>query len=151
MDPSAFENPKKGMGITAVAGPIANILISLILMIILKLLFVIFPITWVEASIFGWVIKIIYYVMLASISLAIFNLLPIPPLDGSKVIGMFLPDSLYYIMLACEKYIVVIVYILVFLGFFNTPITYLNGIVLYLLDEFTFFIPSHVNIISLIS
>jgi Zn-dependent protease len=145
VNPSAFRNPKRGMAIIAAAGPIANILFSLVLLIALKLFIVYMPLEWLQSNIVDWVINITDYTIFVSISLAIFNLLPMAPLDGSKVLGMFLSDNLYYKMLAYEKYITVVVYVLIFFRFLSKPINILNEIVFNLLDKLTFFIPPYFN------
>ena len=64
-----------------------------------------------------------------NISLAVFNFLPVPPLDGSKIFNSVLPDSLYFRIMKYEQYIIVVVIILVYSGLLDTPLGFLNGIV----------------------
>ncbi len=83
VNPMYFENPRKGMMITAIAGPISN----LILCVISSLLFFF-------SSVFGlpaFLVVFFYYMTMLNIGLAVFNLIPIHPLDGSRVVGYFAP------------------------------------------------------------
>lgn len=83
VNPMYFENPRKGMMYTAIAGPISN----LILAVISSLLFFF-------SRVFGWPVFLVvffYYMTVLNIGLAIFNLIPIHPLDGSRVVSYFAP------------------------------------------------------------
>ncbi len=83
-NPYNFQNYKRDAGLTALAGPIANILVAVFFALVYHLV----P---------GAIIKYIsFYVVFFNLILAFFNLIPFPPLDGSKVIGMFLTDDAYY-------------------------------------------------------
>ena len=79
IDPYNFKNPKKDEIIVSLAGPIGNISLALLASILLKFLGI--------QSIF------LYLLVLINISLAVFNLLPIPPLDGSKIFLNLLPEE----------------------------------------------------------
>ncbi len=83
VNPMYFENPSKGMMLTALAGPISN----LCLCVVSSLLYFFggvfsFP---------GYLISLFYYLTVMNISLAVFNLIPIPPLDGSRIVSHFFP------------------------------------------------------------
>jgi Zn-dependent protease len=64
-----------------------------------------------------------------NISLAVFNLLPIPPLDGSRILNAFLPDRLYFKIMQYERYIVMVVFALILLNVLDGPIAFLTGII----------------------
>lgn len=101
-----FKDPKKGMAITALAGPLMNILLSFV-----SLLF------WCLGYIYGWNQYVIYFFDLSvyyNAVLAMFNLLPIPPLDGSKVLFAFLPDKYYFKLMSYEQYGMILILILAF-------------------------------------
>jgi Zn-dependent protease len=75
------------------------------------------------------------YLLIMNISLAVFNLLPFPPLDGSKVLDTFLPASMRPLMDMLEQYGYIILMILIYMGFFNliiTPVLRIVGYLLYL-------------------
>ncbi len=83
VNPMYFENPRKGMMFTAVAGPISN----LILCIASSLLVFLFSVWRLP----GFLIMFFYYMTLLNIGLAVFNLIPIHPLDGSRIVSYFAP------------------------------------------------------------
>ena len=89
VNPNNLRNPKKDMAIISMAGPLTNIILSILFYILHMLLapnhhIPTFFIRFAESS------------LVINLVLAIFNLLPIPPLDGSKVLGSLLPDEIYY-------------------------------------------------------
>ena len=100
VDMRNFKNPKAGMAITALAGPVSNVILAGIAFFIYGVLFV-----WLSGSDFGQqVLSMIYITGYLSIALAVFNLLPIPPLDGSKVLAAALPDRAYDWLMRRERY-----------------------------------------------
>ncbi len=83
-NPYNFRDFKRDSGLTALAGPITNILIATFFALVYHLV----P---------GAIVKYIsFYVIFFNLILAFFNLIPVPPLDGSKVLGIFLSDDAYY-------------------------------------------------------
>lgn len=110
-----FKNPKMGMAITAFAGPFSNILFSFISLIIFNLL------ALINAPYF--LMLLFDYIAFINISLAVFNLIPLPPLDGSKILFAFLPDRIYYKVMKYERYIYFIVLALCFTNFFGNFIS----------------------------
>lgn len=103
-----FKDPKKGMAVTALAGPLMNILLVFVSLIFYALGYV-----------YGWneYVVIFFYIMAQyNAVIAMFNLLPIPPLDGSKVLFAFIPDRHYYKLMMYEQYGMIL---LLFLSFTN--------------------------------
>ena len=96
-----FKNPKKGMAITAAAGPLANLLIAFVFLFFYGLLFI--PLTRLGNT-GGYILEMIYITAYLSIALAIFNVIPIPPLDGSKVLYAFVSDRAYTKLMYYERY-----------------------------------------------
>ena len=107
-----FKKPRRDMAICAIAGPISNILLAFIFALLLRLFLML-----VNANIYSIaesdmlvslvkaVIELLRIGVVLNISLAVFNLFPIPPLDGSKVLYMFLPPNTYFKVLQYERYI----------------------------------------------
>lgn len=91
-NPYNFRNYKRDAGITALAGPISNILIAILLSVLFHL----------SRSI-PELQLILFNVIFLNLLLAFFNLIPVPPLDGSKVLGMFLSDQAYFKWTAQER------------------------------------------------
>ena len=106
-----FRNPRKGFALSSLAGPVSNMILALgftVLMAIFYLVYLIFVIArgLAEPPVFAGYIKLfLYYGIYLNISLAIFNFLPVPPLDGSRILGLILPDKVYYAFLKYERYI----------------------------------------------
>lgn len=91
VNPYYFKNRKNGMALTALAGPASNLLLGTVVLAINKLVVYFLP-----YSEFVQVLSVILSIVTnINLTLAAFNLIPIPPLDGSKIIGLFLPMSLY--------------------------------------------------------
>ena len=115
-----FKNPKGGMAITAFAGPLANILVAFISLFICNLFIFIYNSTFLMLLVYFALF--FEYIALINLSLAVFNLIPVPPLDGSKILAIVLPDRLYYKLMQYERYIYFAVLLLVFSGALDGPI-----------------------------
>lgn len=126
------KDPKIGFAICSLAGPISNFLMAVILNIIFKIL--------QYTNISGVFLSIIYHCVLINIYLMVFNLLPIPPLDGSRIWGLFLKEETYNKLLINEHKIIFIIYILLFTGVLSLPLNLLSNIVLWFINLITWFI-----------
>ena len=111
-----FEHPKRGMAITALAGPLMNVLITVVFLFLYGLLFK--PLGGT-----GFVLRTISATAYLSISLAIFNLIPISPLDGSKVLFYVLPDRQYATLMHYERYGMILMLVLVASGVLGRPLS----------------------------
>ena len=96
-----FKNPKTGMAITALAGPVSNVIIAAVMYLILGFLYR--PL-YNTSAIGNLVLELIYTTAYISCALAVLNIIPIPPLDGSKVLFSFLPSDIYYKLMRYEQY-----------------------------------------------
>lgn len=103
IDDRNFKNPKIGMGISALAGPLANFIAALVGGFILSALEAFFP-TFIIAGAGYYIAIFLYYYIVLNVTLAVFNLVPIPPLDGSKILFMFLPDRAVAFFYKYERY-----------------------------------------------
>ena len=111
VDMRNFKHPKRDMAITALAGPMSNFLLAALGLF----LFGLFYRDLYGSSAGRFVIRLLQYLAILSISLGLFNLIPIPPLDGSKVLFSFLPDKAYLRLMVLEKYGMILLIALVFL------------------------------------
>lgn len=116
---SRFRDPKKGMAITALAGPASNVLITLVFLMLYGALYI--PLMRSTAG--TYLLQMIQLTARMSLGLAIFNLLPVPPLDGSKILFSLLPDSTYRRLLRYERYGSLLLFALMALGVLGRPLS----------------------------
>jgi len=106
----------------SIAGILANLLIAIIAFTILKVLIVTNSVGAIPESIREPVILFLDFLLTMNISLAVFNLLPFPPLDGSKILDTFLPESMKPALAALEQYGFLLLMVLMYMGFFSAII-----------------------------
>lgn len=120
---SKFKKPKVGMAVSALAGPVSNLLLAYLSMILYRFLY---SISYLNGSNLSILLYVFQYAAILNIGLAVFNLLPIPPLDGSRIVTMFLPDKSYFGIMKYEKYIFIALFILIFSGLLDRPLYFLQ-------------------------
>ena len=101
VNPNYFRKPKQGMAVTALAGPVSNLLLAVLFLGIGKVIYLYAPYSAGMNVFFEWCL---FTVAPMSVGMGLFNLIPIPPLDGSKVLAMFLPNSAYGQLMRYERY-----------------------------------------------
>lgn len=123
VDMRYFKKPKSGMAITALAGPISNFVLAYLALLAVYLLLGILAVSAAAVGSFVWGV-LDFCTLLASLSigLGVFNLIPFPPLDGSKVVGAFLPDRVYYKILRYEFAGMFVLMALLWLGILDGPL-----------------------------
>ncbi|MBR2502685.1 MAG: site-2 protease family protein [Oscillospiraceae bacterium] len=139
INPRNFRDQKKGMAISAAAGPISNIIVAAISLAIAKLLLYISYAAGAN-TVVSTLFTIFRSMCFINISLAIFNLIPIPPFDGSRIFNYFLPDKFYFKIMEYERYIFLGLLIVLFTGILDFPLSILSNIVFNAIDKLTMFV-----------
>ncbi len=101
VDPRYFRKPKQGMAVTALAGPVSNLLLAAAAILAARFIYLSNPSHLVLWTVFDFCL---YILAPLSVGLGLFNLLPIPPLDGAKVLGVLLPERTYFRLMRYERY-----------------------------------------------
>lgn len=126
VNPRYFRDPRKGMAITAAAGPLSNLLLAvfaaLFCLLTGKLTVALFP--YIEGNAF--LLNFFVYLQLffsvlhtLNLTLCVFNLIPLPPLDGSRILYVFLPPKYYFGVMKYERTIRLVLLIALALGAFT--------------------------------
>lgn len=131
VNPRNFKNQKGGMAITAAAGPLSNLLMAVLYLLVWRLIMEFAPNQAISVDNIWYLLWLFcYYVAQVNVMLAVFNLLPIPPLDGSRIWAIFLPNRIYYKILEYERYIVIAVFALLLFGKLDFLLSWLTDKVL---------------------
>lgn len=116
-----FKNPKRGMALTALAGPVSNFLITLVFMFLFGFAYTIVLAHYSEPG--YYLLQMLQLTAYISLGLGMFNLIPIPPLDGSKVLLSVISDSSYQKLMRYERYGMILMILLVSTGVIGKPLS----------------------------
>lgn len=122
-----YSKRKLYMGLTALAGPLSNIIIAFIVMVVLRVVFIYalsIPFKFFEA-----LTNALVLLVFINIRWAVFNLIPVPPLDGSRIASILLPNKLYYRLMEYERYIFIVLLVLIFTGAFSVVIGNITAVI----------------------
>ncbi len=117
VNPMYYKDRKKGMALTAAAGPLSNLVMAFAMLLLYSLAAVLLMKLGIAVP--SIVSTIAYTFIIRNLCFMVFNIIPIPPLDGAKVLGMFLPNRAYYKMLQYERYFMIVIMLLSLSGFFS--------------------------------
>lgn len=128
--PTRYKNPKVGMALSAAAGPLSNFLAAYLFVVLDKLVYYFVP----QTMLWGVVELFLQVLVSLNLSLAIFNLLPVPPFDGSRIATLFLPSKWYFRVMQYERYLFIAMFVLLVMGVFDAPLAWMNQIALNFLN-----------------
>lgn len=124
VNPRYFKNPKWGMALSAAAGPLSNLAMAWVSALGMQICAGLAQggagLLLVIAFLF---FQTLFYL---NLNLAVFNLLPIPPFDGSRILLVVLPQSLYFRVMRYERVLMLIIFVLLILGAFNPVLSWLD-------------------------
>ena len=112
VDMRYFRHPKWDMAVVGLAGPASNIVLAFLCLVVTSAMETFLPYSNAAQLVYNF----FYYTAILSTGLGVFNLIPISPLDGSKIIGAFLPERVYFTMLRYERYGMFLLLGLILLG-----------------------------------
>lgn len=124
INPRNFNHFKRDLCFVSLAGPLSNLVLAFIGAFVYDLSMMFMPITAIPVQ--YWLIFCTYFIT-ANASLAVFNLLPIPPLDGSRILSTLLPGKISYFYLKYEQYIMIAVFALLYLGVLDGILSFFVG------------------------
>lgn len=121
IDSRYYKDQKTGIIWTSFAGPFANFLLSLLCVFLYYALYKFAPSVMIS-NVGAYLALVFQYIAIISTGFGIFNLIPIPPLDGSKIIFSFLPDEKYYRFISGNQWMQLVLIALLLTGVLNTPL-----------------------------
>ena len=133
-----FNNRRAGTVVTSLAGPLSNVIMALLSMLAAKLIALAYSVT--HLGMLVGIFRVLLFMVSINLSLAVFNMLPMPPLDGWHAISPLLPRELYWKIQPYEHHIVWIVLLLVWMGVLDGIIGSAVSVLYVLLDKLTFFL-----------
>ncbi|MBE6605215.1 MAG: site-2 protease family protein [Ruminococcaceae bacterium] len=130
-----FKKPRRDIALVGLAGPLSNLLLAVVFLLLLR--FVGFgwlaqlPISsQLQFNLIYFTCLLLYYGVYMNVTLAIFNLLPVPPLDGSRIFYVFLPPRLYYKIMQHQRTITIVVMALLLLGPLSALINFISDLII---------------------
>lgn len=124
VNPNNFKNPRAGMALTSLAGPVSNLILGFISI----LLEGIYQTAFVSAApymVSYILVNFLFMSTYVNISLCLFNLIPVPPLDGEKIIAFFLPEQLEAFFDRYARYFGLVLLLILFTPVITNPLNYM--------------------------
>ena len=116
-----YKNPKWGMALVALAGPLSNVILALVSLLLSN----VFKMFVNDPILLDLIIVFFESIAQINVYLAVFNLLPIPPFDGSRILFVVLPQKYYFKIMRYERYIFIGIFILLFTNVLDVPLDFL--------------------------
>ncbi|MBQ9757983.1 MAG: site-2 protease family protein [Clostridia bacterium] len=133
---------KSGMVWTSLAGPLSNIILAFFAVLFLTVISKFYAgTTQLGNKVFSIVVVLLSTLVYMNINLAVFNLLPVPPLDGSKILNAVLPSRIYFKIMQYEQYGFVLLIILINTPLFGRVLNFLSNLILTGIDIIIGLIP----------
>ena len=123
VNPMYYKDRKKGMALVGLAGPVMNMLLAFAALLLFTLVFLIPDMKiGIPDELMSTAAYVTQLFVVRNLCFAVFNFIPIPPLDGSRIVTMFLPDRAYYKLMSIERYGMIIIMLLSITGVFDAVI-----------------------------
>ena len=119
-----FKNPKRDVAIVALAGPVSNLIAAFLGAVIVAAMEVFMPVNGFTSFLYN----VVYYYVVVNITLAAFNLIPVPPLDGSRIVAAFLSDRALSIYYRYQRIFVMAIFVLMLSGALSGPLYFVQSI-----------------------
>ena len=130
-----FKKPRRDIALVGLAGPLSNLLLAVVFLLLLRFI----GFSWLaqmtvtsqmQFNLIYFTCILLYYGVYMNVTLAVFNLLPVPPLDGSRIFYIFLPPRLYYKIMQHQRTITLVVMALLLLGPLSAVISRISGLII---------------------
>ena len=138
INPRNFKDPKKGMALSALAGPVSNLLLALIGVLLSRITlktflltgilvpkgeYLYYTVTGFTKTIADVFLEFESIFILLNIGYAVFNMIPCPPLDGSRIFLFFLPEETYFKIMRYERYLMIAFFFVLYIGLLDKPLS----------------------------
>lgn len=138
VDPRYFKHPQSGMAMTALAGPVSNFILAFLSCAVYQGTVAVMTMQGMTSGLTQFA-NFLGMLIVLNIGLGIFNLIPFPPLDGSKILGLVLPERLYFSLMRYENIGMLLLMGVLWFGYLDGPLRFLRtGVTDFMLNSTDF-------------